>query len=71
MHRREPQRRLKAFCKQEKIGFLDLLPACLTSPKRKDLYFQYDDHFRAEGHELAYQLVVKHIIDPWLKARSK
>lgn len=68
-HSREPQRRLKALCEREKIGYLDLLPACLASPKRRRLYFDYDDHFSEAGHELAYKQVVEQIIKPWLAAR--
>jgi hypothetical protein len=66
---REVQRQLKALCEREKIGYLDLLPACLASPKRRRLYFDYDDHFRQEGHDLAYKQVLEQIIKPWLAAR--
>lgn len=68
---RAPQRRLKAFCQREKIPFLDLLPACLAAPARKELYFQLDDHFSGAGHELAYRAVLEQILDPWLAAQGK
>ncbi len=68
-HAREPQRLLKALCEREKIGYLDLLPACLAAPRHRRLYFDYDDHFSEEGQELAYKQVVEQIIKPWLAGR--
>lgn len=60
----KPQRLLRAWCAQQGIEVVDLLPALQAEPEVRALYFQNDIHWTARGHAVAADAIL-----PALRAR--
>ncbi|MBM4132430.1 MAG: hypothetical protein FJ245_01555 [Nitrospira sp.] len=60
----KPHRLLLAWCREQGIPTVDLLPAFEAAGSPETLYFSNDFHLTASGHRLAAQ-----VIDPVLKAQ--
>lgn len=53
----KPQRLLLAWCREQGIPTVDLLPAFETAGSQEALYFRNDFHLTASGHRLAAQVL--------------
>ncbi len=60
----KPQRLLLAWCREQGIPTVDLLPAFEATGSQETLYFRNDFHLTVSGHRLAAQ-----VIDPVLQAQ--
>lgn len=60
----KPQRLLLAWCREQGILTVDLLPVFKAAGRPESLYFRNDFHLTASGHRLAAQ-----VIDPVLQAQ--
>lgn len=60
----KPQRLLLAWCREQGIPTVDLLPAFEAAGRPDTLYFRNDFHLTAAGHRLAAQ-----VIDPVLRTQ--
>lgn len=59
----KPQRIFSAFFERERIPYLDLLPHLKGPAKETDLYFPYDMHWNAKGHELGARVVAAYLVE--------
>ena len=55
---RVPQDRLAAFCREQGIPFLDLLPA-FRARAAESFYLTNDDHWNAAGNQLAFETLLR------------
>jgi len=65
------QRRLIAFCKEQRIPYLDLLGAFITAAETHspdDLYLANDTHWSAAGNEVAARAIASWLTE-WLELR--
>lgn len=53
----KPRRLLLAWCREQGIPTVDLLPAFEATGRPDTLYFQNDFHLTAQGHQLAAQVI--------------
>ena len=67
----KPQRLLRAFCFEHKVMALDLLPFMKQRADRQKLYWKNDDHFSALGHQVAFDIIKKRLLDPWYKNKQR
>lgn len=56
----QPQRLLRAFCRQRKIPCLDLLPY-FRAKRSDDLYLEKDDHLGMKGSHLSEKIIFRFI----------
>jgi hypothetical protein len=59
----QPQRLLRAFCDEEGIDCVDVLPRLREGEAREPLYFRVDSHLNAAGHALVAQALAEHLLD--------
>ena len=67
----KPQKLLRAFCFKHKVMALDLLPFMKKRPDRQKLYWKNDDHLSALGHQVAFEIIKKRLLDPWYKNKQR
>jgi hypothetical protein len=56
-HRDIPQGRLRKFCADERIAFLDLLPVFRANPN--ELFIHFDEHLNKKGCDVAESAIVQ------------
>lgn len=61
-----PQDLLADLCARHDVRFVDLLPDFERHPDPASLYWRFDPHFSAAGHRLAFEIVRREVLDPWL-----
>jgi hypothetical protein len=54
----KPSRRLTSFLQRRGIPYVDLLPGFRVQARSAALFFQQDNHWTADGHRLAVDLIV-------------
>lgn len=54
----KPQRLLRVWCADNKIGVIDLMPTFRVEPNPSSLHFQNDFHWSAAGHKLAAEAIL-------------
>ena len=62
-----PQQLLGELCARHDVPFLDLLPYFERHPDPASLYWRFDPHFSAAGHRLAFEILRKQVLDPWVE----
>lgn len=67
LEKQVPQTLLRNFSEGADVPYVDLLPAFREKAKTQALYFDYDDHLNSKGHELAFEVVRKALLDPYKK----
>jgi len=69
----KPQRMLRSFCFKHNVMALDLLPFLkkLPAKDRQRLYWKNDDHFSDLGHQVAFEIIQKRLLDPWYKNKQR
>jgi hypothetical protein len=61
-----PQELLAAMCREQEVGFLDLMPRVAAHGDPASLYWRLDPHFNEAGHRVVFEVVREQILDPWL-----
>lgn len=59
----KPQRIFSAFFERERIPYLDLLPHLKGPAREAGLYFPYDMHWNAKGHDLGARVVAAYLVE--------
>lgn len=61
-----PNRVLHAFLDEQRIKYLDLLPAFRQAARPGQLYWPWNAHFNVAGNRLASLLVARYLLDSGL-----
>jgi hypothetical protein len=58
----QPSRRLTSFLQANEIKYVDLLPGFRAHGARRTLFFESDNHWTADGHGLAVNLIIDSVV---------
>ena len=70
IERYKPQKAIAAFCKQEQIEYLDLLPMLREGEKTGHCYHPRDTHWNQKGNYIAGEKIAQVLIERIKKIKS-